>query len=121
MSRDTGLIRSFINWFTGTGQTVRHTTTFWGCPKVVVTDYDKGYRSARVRKLGFFGNKNSYKRERLDGSWQGEFKGRWGFWTGRYSGDYEGVCYRCNGTGWHKGHTCHRCGGSGHWHKHHGC
>ena len=43
MSRkDTGMIQSFINWITGTGRTVRHTTTFWGCPKVEITDYDKG-------------------------------------------------------------------------------
>jgi len=118
--RDTGLIASFINWVTGTGRTVRHTTTIWGQPKVVVTDYDRGYRTVRVRKQGFFGNKNSYKRERLDGSWQGEFKGKRGFWTGAYSGDYHGVCFRCGGSGMDKNHVCHRCHGTGQWHRHYG-
>ena len=120
MEKETGLVRSFINWITGTGRTVRRTTTFLGKPKVVVTDYDRGYRTVRIRKQGFFGNRNSYKRERLDGRWQGEFKGKRGFWTGQYSGDYTGVCFRCNGTGFSKGHTCRRCGGTGQWHKHHG-
>ena len=120
MGRDTGLIQSFINWATGTGRTVRHTTTFWGCPKVEVTDYDRGYRSVRIRKQGFWGNRNTYKRESLDGNWQGNFDGRRGFWTGRYSGDYEGVCFRCDGTGRSKGRICPRCGGTGRWHKHHG-
>lgn len=64
--RDTGLIASFINWITGTGRTVRHTTTFWGCPKVEVTDYDRGYRTVRIRKQGFFGNRNSYRRVMAD-------------------------------------------------------
>ena len=121
MSRkDTGMIQSFINWITGTGRTTHHTTTFWGCPRVEVTDYDKGYRSVRVRNQGFFGNKNSYRRESLDGSWQGEFMGARSLSRGEYSGDYEGICFRCKGTGSYKGHSCRRCHGTGHWHKHHG-
>ena len=56
--RDTGLIASFINWITRTGRTVRHTTTFWGCLKVEVMDYNRGYRTVRIRKQGFFGNRN---------------------------------------------------------------
>ena len=120
MSRDTGMIRSLYNWLTGTGRTVRHTTTLFGQPKVVVTDYDRGYRSVRIRKQGLFGNKNSYKRESLDGRLHGEFKGKRGLLTGRYSGDYQGVCFRCGGSGLHKGHACRHCGGSGQWHKHHG-
>ena len=118
--RDTGAIQSFINWITGTGRTVHHTTTFWGCPKVEVTDYDKGYRSVRIRNQGFWGNKNSYRRESLGGSWQGEFKGERSLSRGEYSGDYEGICFRCKGAGSYKGHSCRRCGGSGRWHKHHG-
>ena len=121
MSRkDTGLIASFINWITRTGRTVRHTTTFWGCPKVEVTDYDRGYRTVRIRKQGFLGNRNSYKREKLDGSWQGDFSGKRGFWTGRYSGDYKGVCFRCHGRGSYKGRPCGHCHGTGTWYKHHG-
>ena len=88
--RSTGLIKSLFNWATGTGRTVHHKTTFLGSPKVEVIDYDKGYRSVRIGKQGLFGNKHSYKRESLDGQWQGEYKGERGFWTGRYFGNYEG-------------------------------
>lgn len=118
--KETGLIASFINWITGTGRTVRRTTTFLGCPKEVVTDYDKGYRTVRIRKQGFFGTRHSYVREKLDGRRQGEYKGKRGFWTGHYSGDYEGTCFRCHGTGSYKGRSCGHCHGTGTLHKHHG-
>lgn len=119
--RRTGLLQSLVNWVTGTGRTVHHTTTFWGRPKTTATDYDKGYRSVRIRKQGIWGNKNSYKRESLDGSWQGEFKGAKSLSRGEYSGDYKGICFGCNGSGYSSsGRICRRCGGSGYWHKHHG-
>ena len=117
--RDTGMIQSFINWITGTGRTIHHTTTFLGYPKVEVTDYDKGYRSVCVRNHGFFGNKNSYRRESLDGNWQGEFRGARSLCRGEYSGDYEGICFRCDGVGSYKGHFSRLCPGNGHWHKYH--
>lgn len=120
MSRDTGFFQAMFNAVTGTGCTIHHTKDIWGHPKTTVKDYDRGCRTERVHHKGFFGNRDTYERRDLNGDWRGDFSGRTGIFSGHHSGDYEGVCFACNGTGvFRNGQPCRRCGGTGVWHKHH--
>lgn len=62
--KETGFFRSLYNAVTGTGETVRHTTDFWGNRRTVVHDYDTGTRKTYTHKKGVFSDRTDVRVER---------------------------------------------------------
>lgn len=62
--KETGFFQSIYNYVTGTGETVRKTTDFWGNKRTVVHNYDTGTTSTYTRGQGFFGNQTDVRIER---------------------------------------------------------
>lgn len=76
---------------------------------------DIEYTEGRVRRhvgefnQGFFGNKTQHTYYEGQGSVAGVRKGHRSLIFNRYTQEYTGVCFRCNGTGIHRsGQTCRK-------------
>ena len=94
---------------------------FLGCD-IKTLEHNDGRIRKSVKKMntGFLGNRNQTTYYDYYGNKVGESNGRRGLMFDTYSSEYQGECFRCDGTGIFKptGKTCHRCGGTGIYRKH---
>ena len=113
--KETSFLGSIFNALTGTGETVRKTTDFWGNRRTIVHNHSTGTTREYTRKKGFFSDYTEVKVKRNgERIASGRIKKKDYLLFERVKHEYEGKCFCCNGTGVHRsGNTCRKCGGTG--------